>query len=63
VVSSGLNGTGQWLSINRDVVSDYKEVFGENPPNKPLFIRLWSDSNDTNSVASADFDNIMLLRD
>ena len=63
VVSSGLNGTGQWLSINRDVVSDYREVFGENPPNRPLFIRLWSDSNNTKSIASADFDNIMLLKD
>jgi len=52
---------GIWKTVTRDLVADYKKVFGEDPPDKPLFIRLWSDSNNTKSQSSADFDNIMLL--
>ena len=63
VASSGLDGIGKWTTVKRDVVADYKEVFGDSPPNKPLFIRLWADSDDTKSEASADFDNIALLRE
>lgn len=61
VVSSALDGTGEWVSIERDVVADYKQVFGENPPHKPILIRLWADSDNTKSQATADFDNIRLL--
>ena len=61
VVSSALDGLGDWIRVERDVVADYKRVFKENPPNKPLYMRLWSDSDDTDSVSEADFDNIELL--
>jgi hypothetical protein len=62
VVSSNLDGIGMWKTITRDVAADYKEVFGGNPPDKPMIIRLWSDSDNTKSEASSDFDNIQLLR-
>ena len=58
VVSSALDGIGRWKQVERNVVEDYQRVFGENPPNNPLYLRLWSDSDNTNSVASADFDNV-----
>jgi len=61
VVSSQLDGMGNWITVKRDVVADYKNVFGGKPPNKPLFLRLWSDSDDTRSEAIADFDNVVLL--
>jgi len=61
VASSKLDGMGIWKTVTRDVVADYKKVFGEDPPDKPLFIRLWSDSDNTKSQSSADFDNIVLL--
>ena len=61
VASSALEGSGDWIRIERDVVADYKRVFSDNPPNKPLYMRLWSDSDNTDSVAEADFDNIELL--
>ena len=62
VASSGLDGLGAWKKIERDVVADYRRVFGGDPPDKPLSITLWSDSDDTNGVAEVDFDNIMLRR-
>jgi len=61
VVSSDLDGSGDWIRVERDVIADYKRVFKENPPNKPLYMRLWSDSDNTKSVSEADFDNIELL--
>ncbi len=61
VVSTGANGHGDWITIERDVVADYKRIFRKEPPERPVLITLWSDSNDTESVAEVDFDNIVLL--
>ncbi len=61
VVSSARDGTGQWLHITRDVRADYRMLFGKRPPDEPISIALWSDSNDTDAVAEADFDDIRLL--
>lgn len=61
VVSSAADGIGEWQHIERDVVADYHEVFGGDPPDRPLSIRLWGDSDNTNTLAEADFDNIRLL--
>lgn len=61
VASSALDGTGQWLSVERDVEADYRRVFNEKPPSKPILIRLWADSDNTRSKATADFDNIKVL--
>ena len=61
VVASGLDGAGRWQHIERDVAADHRELFGEPAPRRPLVIRLWADSDNTESVATSDFDNIMLL--
>ena len=60
VVSSGLEETGEWVQVTRNVVEDYRNIFGTAPPNTPTAITLWSDSDNTNSVAEVDFDNITL---
>jgi hypothetical protein len=60
VVSSGLNGTGRWERIERDVVQDYRELFGDDPPNEPISIMIWSDSNSVHDVSEVDFDDIEL---
>lgn len=60
VVSSGLEETGEWVQVTRNVVEDYRNIFGTAPPNTPSAITLWSDSDNTDSVAEVDFDNIML---
>lgn len=61
VTDTGLDDIGDWRQVDRDVVSDYRQVFGGDPPDRPLSITLWSDSDNTNSSAKADFDNIRLL--
>ncbi len=61
VAASGADGYGEWMTIERDVVADFERVFGKQPDDQPRLITLWSDSNDTESVAEVDFDNIMLL--
>ena len=61
VAASGQDGgMGEWTHIERDVMKDYRAVFGGRPPSRPLAIRLWSDSDNTGDVAKVDFDNIEL---
>lgn len=52
---------GAWKTIYRNVVGDYKQVFGGRPPARPVSITIWSDSDTTGDVARVDFDDIMLL--
>lgn len=61
VVASGRDGFGKWLHMERDVVADYRRFWGGAPPERPLSIMMWSDSNDSKGTAEADFDDIMLL--
>ncbi|MEX0747553.1 MAG: DUF3047 domain-containing protein, partial [Rhodothermales bacterium] len=62
VVSTGASGKGMWVEVKRDVVEDYRRVFRSEPPSEPFTITLWSDSDDTKSVAEVDFDDITLLK-
>lgn len=61
VVSSGADGIGKWITVERNVAEDYRKLFRSAPPKRPFSITLWSDSDDTRSEAEADFDNIRLL--
>ncbi|NND70396.1 MAG: DUF3047 domain-containing protein [Rhodothermales bacterium] len=61
VASSASEAMGSWVHVERDVVEDYIRVFGKRPPDEPLAIALWSDSDNTEDVAMVDFDNIELL--
>lgn len=62
VVSSGKNGTGRWVHVERNVVEDYKRLFGAAPPEDPFTVTLWSDSDDTKTVGEVDFDNLKIRR-
>jgi hypothetical protein len=61
VVASARDGIGRWIAIERDVAADYRDVFGDDPPHRPVSITLWSDSDNTRDVAEVDFDDIVLL--
>jgi hypothetical protein len=61
VVSSALDGIGPWQTIVRDVAADYRRFFGEEPPARPLSVRLWGDSDNTDTIGEADFDNVRFL--
>ena len=62
VVASGEEELGEWMKMERNVVEDYRRVFDQEPPDRPLFIRLWSDSDNTKSIGEGDFDNIRFLQ-
>lgn len=62
VVDSALEPRlGQWKSVQRNVVADYDQVFGGDPPDRPISITLWGDSDTTGDSSEADFDDIELL--
>lgn len=60
VVESGPERKGEWLTFERNIVEDYKRLFGDNPPENPLAILIMSDGNSTQSSVKADYDQIML---
>ncbi len=60
VMGQGDNTNGDWKSFSRNIVEDYKRLFGDDPPAKPIAILILSDANNTNSPAKADYDDIML---
>jgi hypothetical protein len=57
VVRSGSERRGQWLSDERNVVEDYRRVFGDEP-DAPGAIALSIDTNDTHSSAETLFGRI-----
>jgi hypothetical protein len=62
VVASAADGTpvGEWQNAKRDVVADYKTLFGEAPDDDtPIGIQLFSDADAKPSrTAVADFDDV-----
>jgi hypothetical protein len=61
VDSVAASETGTWHTAERNVAADYRRVFGDDPPDEPVSITLWSDSDDTNTTAEADFDDLYLV--
>ncbi|MFO8231864.1 MAG: DUF3047 domain-containing protein [Longimonas sp.] len=55
-------GFGDWKTIRRNIPADYRQLFGEDPPNDPISITIWSDSDTiAGQESSADFDEIRVL--
>jgi hypothetical protein len=61
VVSTGADGIGDWITVDRNVIDDYRMLFGGEPPDEPLSIMVWSDSDSVEDRAEVDFDDIILL--
>ncbi len=61
VVRSGSAELGRWLTERRDVVADFKKIYGEEPEN-PEAISIAIDSDDTNSAAESFFGAIAFKR-
>jgi len=59
---------GQWVEERRNVVKDYQNLFGQNPPSKPYAIGLLTDANSgpknstSNYSAQADYDDIRIAK-
>lgn len=61
VVASGEKKKGQWVTFKRNIVKDYRRLFGDDPPKHPLAILILSDGDSTGSFVKVDYDDIMLL--
>lgn len=62
VASSGADGIGSWVTVQRNVADDYQRVFEKSPPDRPLSITLWSDSDNTGDWAEVDYDDLAILK-
>jgi hypothetical protein len=51
IVRSGEAELGKWLAETRNVLEDYKKIYGEDPGEPVGAVSVASDSNDTNSSA------------
>jgi hypothetical protein len=62
VVDSGKDHVGQWRTYRRNILEDYREIYGEDPP--PIeAIAIMSDSDDTGESAVAWFGDIRFFRE
>jgi len=61
VVRSGTADVGKWLAERRNVVEDYRAIFGEEPDD-PGAVSIAIDSDDTNSSAEAFFGAIVFRK-
>ncbi len=61
VVRSGSAELGQWLAERRNVVEDFKRIYGEAPDN-PAAVSVAIDSNDTHSTAESYIGEIAFTR-
>ena len=60
VASSGTEGINNWIEVKRNVLEDYRKVFGKYPSDQPGYLMVWSDSDNTNDVAEIYFDDIVI---
>lgn len=60
VMGTDKNNLGQWQTFERNIVEDYRRLFGDDPPKTPIAVLILSDGDDTHSMVKADYDNIML---
>ena len=60
VLRSGPGELGRWLTERRNVLEDYRRVFGEDPED-PRALALSIDTNDTHSEAEALIGRIAFL--
>lgn len=60
VVKSGKEETGDWVTFERNILEDYRRLFGDDPPETPMAILILSDGDSTGSWVMADYDDIML---
>lgn len=64
VLESGEEKVGKgWIKVKRNIVDDYRRLFGDDPPGTPLAILILSDGDSTHQPAIASYDDLMLLPD
>jgi len=61
VMRSGTAGLGKWITERRNVVEDYKKIYG-GQPDSPGFVSIAIDSDDTTSFAESVFGSILFRK-
>lgn len=59
-VQSGGGRVGEWINEERDVVADYRRIFGEEPPLVGA-VAIMTDTDNTGEAAVAYYDDLRLL--
>lgn len=59
VVASGTQGLGRWQRVRRDVLADYRTVYG-GEPGRVLGVAVMTDTDNTGTRASGDYADIRL---
>ncbi|MDF0751478.1 DUF3047 domain-containing protein [Marinobacter sp. 71-i] len=59
--NSGAENTGEWVTVERDIVADYREAFGQTPP-RLVGVAIMSDSDNTGESATAWYGDVSLIR-
>jgi hypothetical protein len=62
VVRSGPSDLGKWLTESRNVLADYRKIYGEAPGEDVGAISIAIDSNDTSSTAESYFGEIFFRK-
>jgi len=62
VIDSGNENAGEWVSIKRNILEDYRKAFGEAPP-KITGVTIMTDSDNTGESTTAWFGEITLSKD
>lgn len=62
VVQSGNDKAGEWISNKRNILEDYREAFGEEPP-RISGITIMTDSDNTGGATQAWFGKMILSKD
>ena len=60
-VNSGEQQVGEWVSVERDLVADYRQAFGEEPP-AIVGVAIMTDADNTGERATAWYGDLTLRR-
>ena len=60
ILATDSKNLGKWITFRRNIYQDYKNLFGEEPPDRPIAILILSDGDSTHSHVKADYDDIEL---
>lgn len=60
-LQSGAGSSGEWIAERRNLVDDYRRLFGEDPPDEAL-VAVMTDTDQTKESVQAWYDDIRLTR-
>lgn len=62
ILESGPENLNKWVQVKRNLVEDYRNFFGGEPPKNPVAFLILSDGNNVNDRVIGDYDDIFLSK-